>query len=334
MKNDITFVCCIEYGSLEKQTLLMLKTFRKHAGVLKNSRILAVQARRGAKLHASTVETLKALSVELIIDYQVNPATWFNYANKIAAVRLAQDLANTDLVAWLDSDILVAGAPTELILEEDIEFAARAEFLPPSVRGNDTTHVPYWESICSLLGVEFSALPSLYIDHRDETIKMYFNSGVFVWRRASDFADLYYEAFVKVLKSRIAQHDGNFFTADQIILGPILIKSQLKWKHLSYQCHHMTFQGQIDGHIASPNMSASALIHYSKSLNPKYRSRFMDRLAQELPALHTLVASELESAEKTNSADKIRDMVAHIYRISRGLIWRLYGYEVNKVPKG
>lgn len=43
--NLITFVCCIEYGALENQTLLMLKTFRENAGKLRNSRILAVQPR-------------------------------------------------------------------------------------------------------------------------------------------------------------------------------------------------------------------------------------------------------------------------------------------------
>lgn len=310
----------------------MIKSFRANAGALKNASIIAVQGRHGAKLKAETLKELKELSVELVIDTQTNPASWFNYANKIVAVQVAQNLANTDCIAWLDSDIVVNKAPLELLLDEDVDFAARGEFLPPAVRGNDKTHIPYWQAICELLEVDFASLPDLLIDHRNESIKMYFNSGVFAWRKSSPFAALYADAFAKVLNSKIAQHDGNFFTADQIILGPVIIKGNLNWRHLSYRCHHMTFQGQIDGPIASPDMGDSALIHYSKSLNPGYRNRFMQRIAKETPTLHGLISAELPRFDANEYS--LSAFYAKLLRIIRSLQWQLYAKRINKAPKG
>ena len=196
---EITFVCCIEYGALEDQTLLMLRSLRRYGGALSNAPVLAVQPRRGPALRPSTVSELASLGTTLVVDPKRSSLQWFNFANKIAAVQIAQEQASTPLVAWLDSDVFVAAPPLELVLEDGEDFAARAEFLPPAVRQNDPTHVPYWRALCDLMGVDFDAVPSLYVDHRDEHIRMYFNSGVFSWRRTSSFARLYVEFFERLI---------------------------------------------------------------------------------------------------------------------------------------
>lgn len=330
--SSITFVCCIEYGMLENQTLLMLKTFRENAGRLQNSRILAIKPRFGAKLNLETLKKLEDLSVELIIDTKNNPYKWFNYANKIAAVTIAQSLAKTDLIAWLDSDIVIAKEPSELILENDVDFAARCEILPPAVCNNESINIPYWQSLCSLLGTNFDALPELECDDRQIMVKMYFNSGVFVWRRATDFSQNYYQAFTKLIDSKLAQFDGNFFTADQVILGPIIISSGLRWKHLAHTSHHMTFQFQIDGAFASPNMKNSAIIHYSKSLMEPYKHKMIERLKDEVPKLHSDFQNELMSIDVVKFG--VKTILAKYLKFYRGLRWKLFAQNVNKVDKG
>lgn len=330
--NLITFVCCIEYGALENQTLLMLKTFRENAGNLRNSRILAVQPRFGATLNVNTIKTLEELSVELIIDYKNNPYKWFNYANKIAAVTIAQSIAKTDLITWLDSDILIANEPTELILENEVDFAARCEFLPPAVHSNETEHIPYWNSLCKLLGTEYDKLPELECDHRQIQLKMYFNSGVFVWRRASNFSKSYHNAFVKLINSKIAQYDGNFFTADQVILGPVIIGTGLRWKHLRYTTHHMTFQSQIDGPIASPHMGNSAIIHYSKSLMVPYRQKMLARIKEELPKVYVSFKNDFDCIYTVPFQSKT--ILAKFLRSYRGLRWMIFSLSIKKVKKG
>lgn len=326
--NDITFACCIEYGALEDQTLLMLATLRRNGGVLARAPVLVVKPRRSVPLRAQTLARLEALDARLVVDPRGSPVPWFSHANKVGAVQVAQRLAATPLVAWLDSDILVAAPPTELLLNDDEDFAARAEFLPPAVREGDTTHVAYWRRLCNLFGVRFDVVPWLFVEHRDERIRMYFNSGVIVWRRSSSFADRYADFFLRLMKSRLAQHDGCFFTADHVVLTPVVLSGKLRWRHLGYRCHHMTFQEQIDGPIASPGMQDSALIHYSKSMNPPYRDRFLARLKAELPALHAFVEHERQRAPAERSLG--RELAAHALRVLRGVKWRLYARRVQR----
>ena len=330
--NSITFVCCIEYGVLENQTLLMLQSFRQYAGRLQNSRILAVQPRFGASLNAHTVKMLEKLSVELIIDYKNNPYTWFNYANKIAAVTIAQSLATTDLIAWLDSDTLIASEPTELVLDSDVDFAARCEFLPPAVHSNHLEDVPYWYALCQLFGIKYADIPELECDHRKIQLKMFFNSGVFVWRRETNFSSEYYNAFVKLIDSKIAMYRGDFFLADQVIIGPVLMLTGLSWKHLAYKTHHMTFQFQIDGSIASPNMKDSAIIHYSKSLSEPYKSKMLERIKQELPHFYANFKDNLNSVHIVPF--QVKSILAKFLRSYRGIRWRLFAMNVKKVDKG
>ena len=333
--NDITFVCCIEFGPLEDQTLLMLNSLRRHGGELGRAPVIVVKPRLGVPLRSGTLLQLSALGARLVDDPKCSPVPWFNYANKIAAVLIAQQQAQTALVAWLDSDVLVAGPPTDLRLAEDEDFAARAEFLPPAVREDDPTHVPYWRRLCSLFGVQFDLVPWLFVDHRDERIRMYFNSGVFVWRRSSGFAERYADFFVRLLKSRLAQHDGCFFTADQVVLTPVVIAGNLRWRHLGYRCHHMTFQAQIDGPIASPSMHESALIHYSKSLDAPHRERFLARLRVERPELHGwLVEQPALHRRALPSAPWFSGALAHALKLARGLRWRLYASKVQRALRG
>lgn len=299
--------------------------------------MFVIQARLGAPLQSHTILELEALNAKLIIDKKINPATWFNYANKIAAVKIAQNLATTELIAWLDSDILVNQPPTELILSENIDFAARGEYLPPAIHEDKTENIPYWTELTKLFNCDYSNIPQLMIDHRQLLIRMYFNSGVFVWRRSSNFAELYFEYFKTLLHSRLAQHDGEFFTADQVILTPIILRNSLRWMHLGYKCHHMTFQFQIDGTVASPSMDNSALIHYSRSLDEKFRVKFLKRLELETPKLYAFVLADLAN-EKRNANERVglvfRKVLARVLRIFRGVFWRIYASRVKRAARG
>lgn len=329
---SISFVCCIESGVLEEQALLMLRTFRLNAGALKDSRILAFKPRRSTPLASSTLAGLQDLGVELVDDPSLSRLPWFNYANKVAAVRRAEELVDTELVAWLDSDILIAAEPTELLLPPDVDFAARGEFLPPAIHGDDPTQVPYWRAVCELFGVDLGAVPTITLDDRDLTIKMYLNSGVLVWRRSTGFGAKYHDAVLKLMRSRLAQQDGNFFTADQVVLSPLVVQQALRFSHLGTRCHHMMFQSLLSGASAAPHMGKSAIIHYSKSLSPEFRDQFLGRLAAELPAVHRVVEEHLASAGGAWSKNKtIGDSLLRAYR---GLRWRLYAARIRRMPRG
>ena len=329
---QITFVSCIERGRLEDETVLMLDTLRRNGGRLADARVLVVVGRRGAALAPATEAALARLGVELIHDRQQNPAPWFNYANKIAAVTIAQKLATTPLIAWLDSDVLVASEPTGLLLDDGEDFGGRCEFLPPALHADSPVHVPYWEKLCALVGIGHEQLPFVRMEHLGIDMRLNFNSGIFVWRRSSVFAKAYKDLFVSLLRSRLAQHDGNFFTADQVIIAPLLIAQGLRWKHLELVDHHMIFQQQLVGPGASPDMSRSHLIHYSRSLNPPYRDQFLARLQREQPELFAYLQTRAELVR--GKEPRMGRIAALALKAYRGLRWRLYAARARPVPRG
>jgi hypothetical protein len=332
MTPDLTFVCCVEYGRLENQAILMIESLRRNGGAAANAQVIVVVGRRGAELRPSTLRAMEELDCKVIFDYRQNPAPWFNYANKVAAVVIANAVASTSTVCFLDSDIVISSEPSELFLRGDEDFAARCEYLPPAVHDGSMEHVPYWRRLSEILEVNFDDFPWLNCDPGPRRIRMYFNSGVLIWRRNTRFAETYRTAFSKLIQSRLAQHDGNFFTADQVILGPVILSLKLRWRHLSYRDHHMVFPGQIVGAEASPAMNESSLIHYSGSLSGAFREKLLLRLKKELPNIHEqIIENERRMSSKSTMAQVL---TFHTLRVVRGFLWRLYSSRIARVTNG
>ena len=57
--SDITFVCCVESGSLESQTIRMVESLRRYGGKFANAPVIAVTPRFGAPLSKATLQVLK-----------------------------------------------------------------------------------------------------------------------------------------------------------------------------------------------------------------------------------------------------------------------------------
>jgi hypothetical protein len=322
----VTIVCCVEAGALEAQTITMVRSLRTFAGELANVPVIAVVGRRGAPLRTKTNEELGALGVRLVYAApRDNPAPWFGYANKAAAVATAQKLANTETIAWVDSDVLFVKPPTGLILEGGCDFAARCEFLPPAVHEGDGANVAYWRAVCDLFGVDFASVPWIDGGEGRPPQKMFFNSGIFVWRRSTNFAQAYQHAFARLLRSRLSQADGTFHFIDQVILTPTVLGDQLRWCHLARDEHFMIFQGFIDGADAAPDMSGAQLLHYSKSLQPPFRQRFLERLRKELPHIHSFVTSSGDADIASGTWSPLLSAL----RVWRGARWRLHGTRVR-----
>lgn len=314
MSSEVTFVCCIESGRLESQTILMLTTLRENGGALAGAPALAVIGRPGKPLATSTRTALSKLGVTLVQAHKYNDASWFNYSNKVAAVSYVQEHAKTATAVWLDSDILVVREPSGIVLAAEEDFAARCEYLPPAVHEGSTEHVPYWHSLCALLHIDFDRLPWIELDWPRCTMRLFFNSGIFAWRRSSSFAVSYRQAFRDLIRSRLAMHEGHIWYADQVILAPIAIREGLKWRHLSVHDHHMMFQNHLSGESASPPMTHSRVVHYSKALDPPYRAVMLGKLQNDLPEIGERVAAHLSESNMGNYRERIspRKLARHL----------------------
>ena len=329
IKPDLTIVCCIEAGRLEEQTVLMAESLRTFGGRFANVPVIAVIGRRGPALRAATCRELDRLGVRVVHAKRTsNPATWLNYANKVAAVVTAEELADTAQIAWFDSDMFVLQEPSGILLDDGWDLAAQCHHLPPAVIEGDQANVAYWRRVCELFGVDFDDVPWTRAADHLPLQKLNFTSGLFTWRRGSGFATAYASAVQKLLDARIAQATGEFFTADQVVLTPIIVERGLRWKPLTLADHSIvlgTFLADGGGDV--PPLAEARVLHYSNSFADPYRAKMEERLRQEVPAfLSWLKAHEPDLGDLAPPSRALW----HILKTVRGVRYRTYARSVAR----
>ena len=308
----------------------MVRSLRRLGGSLANVPVIAVVGRPGAPLSVFTRAELTRLGVRLIkAERARNAFSWFNYANKVVATTIANEIATTENIAWIDSDILFVGEPKGLLLAENEDFAARCDPIMTAVEDGNTKGRAYWTQLCKVTLSNFDELIRIESGGPQGGKVLYFNSGVMIWRRSSAFAYVYADSFRRLLRSRIAQSDGSFFAADQVILNSVVTRARLRWRHMRYQDHHMMFPGLIDGSIAAPPMTESSIIHYSGSLTPPYRDSFIARLTRERPDAARWLA-EAEADLHNIRSTKVGALTARWLKAWRGLHWRIYAARTRR----
>lgn len=324
MTDGTTFVCAIESGRLEAETCLMVQSLRRFGGGLSDAPIIAVVGRRGSALSRETAARLERCNVDVITArHSDNRYPWFNYSNKVVAIQTAERQAKSTCLTWLDSDVLITADPSGLLLSRDEQFAARVEPLNAAVTEADRSNEAYWIELCKVVGARYEDLP--WVDVEGVNRLAYFNSGVFSWRRDSGFAEEYVGAFWRLLDSRIAQRDGSFFSADQVILSPVLTKLSLAWRHLAIKDHHMLFPPLLG---TAPSIEHSAVLHYSRSMQPPYLDTLLARIAIENPFLADWLADQSSSLGQAGAREAL---VNWVRRKFRGLRWAWYAKHVRVI---
>ena len=301
----------------------MVRSLRTFGGAFGDVPVIAVIGRIGPRLRDRTRIELEQLGVRVVrAKGSANPAKWLNYANKIAAVVTADEIAHTDQIAWFDSDMFVLQEPSQIVLGADEDLAAQCHHLPPAVLEGDEKHVAYWSKVCGLFGVDFERVPWTRAAEQLPRQKLNFTSGLFTWRRGSRFAPAYFDAVRRLIRARIAQASGEFFTFDQVVFTPLIVAKGLKWKSLSVQDHSIVLGPFLESKSADvPNLAEARILHYSNSFAPAYRPLMEQRLAREVPAFAAwLQAQQLDLGAESLGAR----LLGKALRAERALRYRVY----------
>jgi hypothetical protein len=150
--------------------------------------------------------------------------------NKQAALVKAEQAVSTDLIAWLDSDILICNDLAEMSPRPGVDISAREEVCY-SVTEADPSKQAWWTAACAAVGDDFAALP--WIDTFEGTrIRLSMQAGAVVWRRATRFAEKWQRACYDILEKRIVMSGAGIIMTDQLILAPAVIAAGLKWELL------------------------------------------------------------------------------------------------------
>ncbi len=282
---DVTFIACVESGPLETQTVLMAESLRRWGGRFAECPVLAITPRKGAPLRPDTREAFDRLGVAWIsFDYQ-HEADWYGPMNKPVALAHGEELATTGTVVWMDSDTLVVGEPEQLELGRDADFAA----IPSSRRldvasDGKNEHEPFWRAMLEWHGFDPSSYPFIPAQTGETgPIRMYWQGGVFAYRRSSGLGETHLSRSLSQIRSRIAsRHSGAYFS-EQTSLALAVHEKRLRHRVLPAS-HNLMINPLAEGLAPGwGELRQARIVHYFGSLWPDSFDEFVGRFNSVRP---------------------------------------------------
>jgi hypothetical protein len=295
LSSDTTIYTCIESGRLEPEVVLMVRSLRAFGGRFANCPVLAIQPRAGPSIANSTLRELDKLQVSYIKRSMHHRFDWLGFANKPWAAVMADELAKTKHVVWLDADVLVAREPAALDApqHDTHEVLACVEELGPVSTGPGDRFEPFWQAMADAAGMK-EGMPFVTAGPSGQRIRLHFNSGIFRFHRGSGFAQRYLELFEKLYALRIMpKDDPTMFLHEQIIFSIAAASWRGGFAALDppYNFHA---EPMYEGLYPADHYDRAVLLHWHGSLRMQdFRDTFVQRLHAALPALAPMVQSSL-----------------------------------------
>lgn len=286
-----SFVCCVESGVLESYTLRMIESLRRWGGKFADAPVYAVTPRFGPPLSRQTRNALNRLNVNYI---RCNPQTnysWLGFLNKPLALVAVEECTNSESVCWLDSDVLILGEPEQLILNEGEDFVACASDKNIGSAGTEDPQDAFWREIYAILGLNIENAPWIVTEREGKNIRLYWNSGVFAYRRSVGFAKNYLKVCLDILNASIANHESSIFFHDQVALGLAMIKGDLKWRALPHAYNYGMSSKIHNQWYCEEKLRAAKVVHYHDAMWPWFWHTFIDCLSETHPPVAEWVSS-------------------------------------------
>jgi hypothetical protein len=292
---ETTIYTCIESGRLEPEVVLMARTLRAFGGRFAQCPMLAIQPRSGPSIASSTLRELHKLQVTYIKRPLQHRFSWLGFANKPQAAVIADELARTKHVVWLDADVLVVSEPTALDApQHDVqEVLACVEELGPVSTGPGDRFEPFWQALADGAGLP-EGVPFVTAGPSGKRIRLQFNSGVFRFHRGSGFAQRYLELFEKLYALRVMpKDDPTMFLHEQIIFS--IAAASWRGGFAALDPHYNFHAEPMYEALYPPaHYERAVLLHWHGSLRMEdFRNTFVQRLQTSLPAVGRIVQESL-----------------------------------------
>jgi hypothetical protein len=280
---SISFVCCVESGPLEDQAVRLAMSLRRFGGRFSSCPLLAVRARPGPELSSETLAAFDRAEVRYASISALPGLAWNKFLNKPRALEWAAGEMSTSLMCWLDSDILVTGEPEAFELAPGIGFAACAPDKNLGSAGPEDPNEPYWVAVCEALGIDIAALPVVTALAEGIPIRLYFNSGVFVFERDGPMARTFLRTCLDLAEARIASRHAGIFFLDQVALGLAAFRSGVAFSELPLSHNHTLGSKAPPALARAENVAGARILHYHDALWPPNWPGLVRLLGEALP---------------------------------------------------
>jgi hypothetical protein len=309
---SVTVVCCIESGVLEETTCRMVESLRRFGGRFSKAPVVAVTPRMGPPLQGSIRRRMRELGIEHLQIRPRHPYVWHHYVNKAYAVRAVEEQVRSEIITWVDSDILFLHEPNELELREGEGFTACAPDLGMlGSQGSTDPHDPFWERCANLLGLRLDDLPWLTTGdgHR---VRFYWNAGLYSYRRSTGFGREFLSDFERALRERICRNHLQVHALDQVILGLTVLRMGLGWRAFP-DTSNFPVLSWLPHNYDPEKVRNVDILHYHDSMQPHLWEKLLATLRPHHPKVHEWL-SGLGPVQETPPLTRGLREVLRVYR--------------------
>jgi hypothetical protein len=318
---SICLVACVESGPLEAQTVRMAESLRTFGGALADAEILGITPRFGPPLSRETQRRFDELGVR----HERLPShpryAWYHYLNTPISLAAAEELTDSDILCWADSDLLFMGEPHELLLGDELDFIAGST--DTGVVGTTGPGAEYegdWRRLCELLEIDIEALPWVITHLEQERIRLYFQAGLFSYRRGMGFSRFYLDMCIRALDRHFGFANSGENYIDQVCLGLAVHEMGKRWRQLD-PSHNFPMASFLPHADRPDELARARVLHYHDSMQPHFWATCLERLAPAHPDVHEWLSARGPLA---NAAPKPWRLVTQGLRMARGLPRRRY----------
>jgi lipopolysaccharide biosynthesis glycosyltransferase len=291
---------CVEAGGFEAMAVRAAQSLRTFGGRFSSCKVYAVTPRFGPSLSKKTLQAFEQLHVDYLNVRPPNRYSWYPLMNKPLTLVEVAKRSDAGQIVFIDSDMIVCAEPNLLLLEDATDFTACAPDKNIGSAGEDDINTPFWKQLCNVLGTSFDQLPWVHA-HRDHVdIRLYFNSGIFTFRRTGPFALAYQSAVEKLLDSRLSSQVSNIYFHEQAAVGVVAAVEKLRWKPLPHEYNYAVGRKIMDKYEPE-KVRRAVILHYHDMMWPENWTNLMDRLKVDRPEIHDWLAT-LGPLKVTSSA--------------------------------
>ena len=280
---QVTIVCIVESGWLEAQAVRMIESLRRWGGQLANAQILAVTPRLGPPLARKTYQAFDKFQVQYIRSHQQSKYSWFPYLNKPLCLTIAEQHSTSEQMIYLDADLLIVGEPEKLILNNGEDFLACTPDQIGGTTGPEDPLEPFWKDACSLVGLDIEDLPWVKTELEGSRIRLYWNGGVFAYRRSTGFAKHYLQTTIQMLESNIVSQVCGIFFHEQIAMALAVAKMGINWRALPHSHNYAMSSLTHDKFYNEEQLKAARIVHYHDSMWPPFWTEFIKCIGDTHP---------------------------------------------------
>ena len=230
MSVPIALIMCTEGGGqLEKESLLMVESFRRFAEGMKDLPIYSFQVREHSNVSEATVKKLASFDVihqKIVLNHK-----YPNYplANKPLLCAYAEQNIDAEIIVFLDSDLVFFSEPKEFLLPPEYDVGIRPEHEKMiGSEGKDDPNDSYWQHLYQLAGVgERERFITTTVDR--QKIRAFWNSGVVAVRRSAGIFTAWLATFEKLMKEGSTTSKENFYYEQSALSATICAKTDKIW---------------------------------------------------------------------------------------------------------